>query len=173
MPRRAHCRTRPFFCPILASSWNQIPTGLPGGRSARWALSVRWKFFVRIDDLATPRRVTRARAYVRKAKLLEQPADMAPVIGNAEALLDDMLEVDAPPAHDTIGGGIGTDLDDSGQFGLLVRRQARGWSAIPGIFQPVRPGDIEPVHPVAQCLPVHAANPGRIGPAHPIKHRRQ
>ena len=35
----------PFFCPSLASSWNQISTRLVLGRPARWAASVRGKFF--------------------------------------------------------------------------------------------------------------------------------
>jgi hypothetical protein len=44
-PRRAHCRTRPFFWPMRASSWNQISIRVSVGRPSRWVLSVREKFF--------------------------------------------------------------------------------------------------------------------------------
>ena len=44
--RLAHqIRAWPFFCPNLATSWNQISTRLVLGRAAMWAASVRGKFF--------------------------------------------------------------------------------------------------------------------------------
>ena len=45
VPVFAQIRARPFFCPNLASSWNQISSRLVLGRAAMWASSVRRKFF--------------------------------------------------------------------------------------------------------------------------------
>jgi hypothetical protein len=53
-------------------------------------------------------------AHVREAQLLQERRDMALMIVDAEAVLDDPLEVDAPPAHDTVNGRIGTGLDNLG-----------------------------------------------------------
>ena len=49
VPRLAHCRTRPFFWPMRASSWNQSSIGLRFGRWARWAFSVVAKLFKSLD----------------------------------------------------------------------------------------------------------------------------
>ncbi len=45
---------------------------------------------------------------------------MALVIGDAEAVLDDLLEIDAPPAHDAVDGRIGTGLDNLCQLSELL-----------------------------------------------------
>ena len=42
-----------------------------------------------------------------EADLLQQLADRALVIVDAEALADDLLQVDATPAHDAIDGAVG------------------------------------------------------------------
>ena len=62
-----------------------------------------------------------------EAQPLQKGRDMALVIGDAEAFLDDLLKVDAAPAHDTVDGGIGAGLDNLRQLGeLLGRKLARG-----------------------------------------------
>ena len=45
---------------------------------------------------------------------------MALVIGDAEAILDDHLEIDAPPAHDAVDSRIGTGLDNLCQLSELL-----------------------------------------------------
>ncbi len=50
-----------------------------------------------------------------KAELLEDLADRALVIDDAEALGDEALEVDASPAHDGMHGPIRAGLDEAGQ----------------------------------------------------------
>jgi hypothetical protein len=55
----------------------------------------------------------------------------------------------------------------------LRRRQPRFWTGIPGVQQPVGARFIELVRPVPEGLAVHPANPGRVGPAHPVHNRRK
>jgi hypothetical protein len=55
-----------------------------------------------------------------EAELVQDLADRALVIGHPEALGDEMLQVDAAPAHDAMHGPIRTGLDQAGQFRLLV-----------------------------------------------------
>jgi len=64
----------------------------------------------------------RARAQSRKAEPVQQFPDIAGVVVHAEALLDDALQVDAPPANDTVNGTVRTLLHDRRQFGLLLGR---------------------------------------------------
>ena len=45
---------------------------------------------------------------------------MALMIGDAEAFLDDLLKIDASPAHDTVDGRIGAGLDNLRQLGELL-----------------------------------------------------
>jgi hypothetical protein len=173
VPRLAHCRTRPFFCPILASSWNQTSTGVPLGRSARCALSVRGKFFVSLDGLAVLRRMARPGAHGGEAELLEERRHVALVVGDAEARLDDLLEINAPPAHHAVNGRIRPRFHDLGQFRLLRWRQPRRRSAPPGVLQSLEPRRIKPVHPIPQRLPVHAADLRGLLTAPPLPDRRQ
>jgi hypothetical protein len=98
---------------------------------------------------------------------------MALVIVDAESFADHLLKIDAPPAHDTIGRKVRSRLHDPGKLGLLRRRQARLGTSIPGIMETIRAGRVEAMHLVSQCLPIHAADPGRIGPAHPVHNRSQ
>jgi hypothetical protein len=106
---------------MRASSWNQISTGLPAGRSARWALSVTRKFFFELrHDPLILRRVARAGADVREAELVQDLADRALVVDHAEALADEALQVDPAPAHDAMHDPIRADLDELRQVGLLL-----------------------------------------------------
>ena len=117
--------------------------------------------------------MARARADVREAKLFQHRAHMALMIIDAEALLDDTLQVSAPPAHNAIDRKFRACLDKLFQFRLLLFGQARHPARCLVIQQPVRPHLIEPVYPVAQRLPIHPANPRRLCPVHPVAHRRQ
>ena len=53
-------------------------------------------FFKGLDDFGVLTGMARARAHMGKAQLLEQRSDIALVIVDAEALVDDALEIDAP-----------------------------------------------------------------------------
>jgi hypothetical protein len=62
--------------------------------------------------------MARTRAHVRKAQLLEKRPHIALMIIDAETLVDDALEIDAPPPNDAVDLSVGTRFDDGGQFGL-------------------------------------------------------
>ena len=84
--------------------------------------------------------MTRARAHVREAELLQKRSDRALVIVDPETLGDDALEIDAPPAHDAVDFAVRAGLDELGELAQLLRRQARRRAArVPVVDQPVRP----------------------------------
>jgi hypothetical protein len=71
------------------------------------------------------------------------------VIDNPEALSDEMLQVDPPPAHDAMHSPIWASLDELGQLGLLLGGQAWRIALPPGVPQPLRAALVEAVDPVA------------------------
>lgn len=98
-----------------------------------------------------------------EAERREQLADGPLVVGDAEALADHTLEIDTPPAHDAVDRTIRPRVHETGQFALLLDRQARRMTLRPPIRQTVRATSVEPVDPVAQRLPIHASDTRRIG----------
>src|SRR5512134_620845 len=91
----------------------------------------------------------------------------------AEALLDEAAQVDAAPAHDTVHLGIGPVVDDRAHLLLLFRSELRLAPRRLAVDQPIRPPGVDGVHPIAQRLPIHAANPGGFRPTLAIADRRQ
>lgn len=67
---------------------------------------------------------------MREAEFLQQLAHVALVIGDAETIRDDALQIDAPPAHHAVNRPVRSHLDDLRQFGLRFRRRARHGAAI-------------------------------------------
>ena len=67
-------------------------------------------------------RVASARADVGEAELLEDLADRALVVDDAEALGNDPLQVDAAPAHDAVPHPTRASLDKLRPLRLLIRR---------------------------------------------------
>ena len=65
-----------------------------------------------------------ARTDVGEAKFLEKRSDISLAIVNAEALLDDPLEIDPSPANDRILRAVGPGLNDSSQVRQLFRAQS-------------------------------------------------
>src|SRR3954467_2352356 len=118
-------------------------------------------------------RMARTRADVREAELLEDLADRALVVSDAEALGHDLLQVHPAPAHDSMHGALRPGFNDLGELRQLLRREARRVAFRPAVLEPFGASFIEAVHPVPQRLAVHAADPRGIGPAHPIQHRRK
>jgi len=93
------------------------------------------------------------------------------MISDAEALGDQALQVDPAPAHHAMHGAVGTGLDQIGEFGLLLGREPRNGAVRPVVLQPIRPMLVEAMHPVAQRLTVHAADPRRLCPVHAVQNR--
>lgn len=69
--------------------------------------------------------MSRTRAHVGEAEFLQELADIALVIINAETFLDDLLKVDPPPAHHAVNGTVRALLHENCQFHLLLGRQSR------------------------------------------------
>ena len=65
-----------------------------------------------------------ARADGAGAELVQDLAHSALVVGDAEALGDEVLQVDSAPAHDPMHRPIRAGLDQTSQLRLLVRGQA-------------------------------------------------
>ena len=82
-------------------------------------------------------------------------------IVDAEPLGDDALEVDPSPAHDAFLLAIRTRLDDGRELDELLSRQARLGTCRPIVDEAIRPSGVEAMNPIAQRLPIHAADPGR------------
>src|SRR3954462_8179934 len=118
-------------------------------------------------------RMAGTRADVREAELLEDLADRALVVSDAEALGHDLLQVHPAPAHDSMHGALRPGFNDLGELPQLLRREARRVAFRPAVLEPFGAPFIEAVHPVPQRLAVHATDPRGIGPAHPIQHRRK
>lgn len=96
--------------------------------------------------------MTRPRADVREADLLQQRPDMTLMIVDAEAFGNHPFEIDAPPADHAVNLPIGTGIDDGRQFRSLSRRQSRRRTTRPIVQQPLGAGFIEAMNPVAQGL---------------------
>ena len=106
-------------------------------------------FFVSLDDPLVLRGVARPCADVGEAELLEERPDIAFVRIDAEALLDNALEVDASPAHDAIALTIRASLDNPRQLGQLLGRQARLGALRPVVEKAFRAARVEAMNPVA------------------------
>ncbi len=106
-----------------ASSWNQISIGLFSGTSAGRAFKTSPRSFESCHDPLARLGMARAGADVGRPERLEQFADAAPMIGDAETGGDHRLPIDAAPAHDAVHLWDRTGLDDLCQGGQLLRRQ--------------------------------------------------
>src|SRR5215207_4406110 len=129
----------------------------PGTRSRSSCLSAdrrdersasRRNFFKSRHGLLVLGRVARTRTEVREAELLQDLADRALVVGDAEALGHDLLQVDPAPAHDPVHGTVRAGLDELAKLRLLLRRQARRMAFRPAVFEPFGAAFVEAVHPV-------------------------
>ena len=132
-------------------------------------------FFKRLDRALILRRVPRAGADVREAERLKQLADRALVVGDPEALQDEALQVDPTPAHHAMHGPVRPGLDKLGDLGALLGREARLGTLGPAVQKAIGAVRVEAVNPSfgPQRLPVHAADPGRLRPVHPVQDRSQ
>jgi hypothetical protein len=139
-PRRAHCRTRPFFWPMRASSWNQISIRVSVGRS----------FFKSLDDFGVLTGMARARAHMGKAQLLEQRSDIALVITRLQDEISpryEMTSIDDVREALQASAGVKIMILDACRDNPLAERLSRSIAAktreIPVVqgFSPVAPDD--------------------------------
>jgi hypothetical protein len=114
-----------------------------------------------------------ARTDVGEAKFLEERTDISLAIVNAEALLDDPLEIDPPPANDAILLAVGSCLDDSSQFRKLISTQPWLNATCMDVAQTIRPLIIKTMTPVAKGLAIHPTYAGGVRPVHAIQHGGQ
>ena len=135
---------------------------MPGGRA--WTISARraGKFFERLDRVLVLLGMTGTRTHVRKAQLLQETADRHLIQIDLEARLDLLSQVDTAPAHHAVHLGIGSLQYDPANR-LLLRRVELGLATRRlGVDQPVDTLFVVGVHPIAQRLAIHAADPGRF-----------
>src|SRR4051812_49974094 len=109
--------------------------------------------------------MARTRADVREAELLEDLADRALVVSDAEALGHDLLQVHPAPAHDSMHGALRAGFNDLGELRQLLRREARRVAFRPAVLEPLGAPFIEAMHPVAQRLAGSSTHPPRTRPA--------
>src|SRR3954462_11219921 len=129
--------------------------------------------FKRLDRARILGRVTRASTHMREAKRLEELADCTFVVGDPEPLENDALQVDPTPAHHTVQGLVRPRCNEFGYLDPLIMRQARLGTLGPAVQKTLGAMPVEPMDPVAKRLPVHAADPGSLGPVHPVQNRSQ
>jgi len=117
--------------------------------------------------------VARASRDVAEPQSPDQLTDCALVIIHLPPLQDQLPQIPAAPAHHPVALPIGASLDQRGQRHFLLGTQLPSRARCLAVDQPGRSFGIEPVHPIAQRLPVHHANPCRLGPALALVHRRE
>ena len=99
----------------------------------------------------------RARRQTPKAQACQLFANSSLMHGDAEALFDLAFQINAPPAHNPIGFGVGTRPNHFRQLLLLCRAQQTGWIRRATVEQARHALRIVTVGPIPQRLPIHAA----------------
>ena len=157
---------------MRASSWNQISIGLPLGRCACERSGSRRSFFERRDGAPVLGGMAGTRADVRKADRLEQLADRALVIAHAKRSLITRCR-SIRRQRTTPSTARSGPVSTSSAMSVAVRRRGAARVLRPNVGEPIGTMLIEPVHPIPQRLPVHAADPGRLGAIHPVNNCSQ
>src|SRR3954463_8416279 len=172
VPRLAQRRVILFFCPIRASSANQISSSLP---STACAISSKraGKFFKsrhRGLVLGVMARTGRELAIVHGPQLARQRllGD-----GDPELLPEPRDQVDQTPAHHTVDGRNGPLLDDGLQGRAMRVGEFRGLARRLAVDQALGPMGVELHHPVPHDLNRDPAEPGRRGAGRPLIDRGQ
>src|ERR1700733_6214176 len=111
-------------------------------------------------------------AHMGEAERLEQLSNIALVEVDAEPLSDDALEVHPSPGHDPV-------FSRSGPASTMVANSAncsadsRGSGHVrPIVDEAPRTRCVKAMAPVTQRLPVHAADPRRRPPVHPVPRQK-
>src|SRR5450830_1724119 len=107
------------------------------------------------------------------AELRQNLADRAFVQRDAEAPLQLVAQIHAPPAHHPVTSRVGARLDQPGQHRLLFGREFRLGTRWRQIVQPGQALGVVAMHPIPQGLPIHAAGFGRRLAIRPVEHQRK
>ena len=113
------------------------------------------------------------RADVGIVEFLQKRADVSLAIDNAEALLDDPLEIDPPPANEAILLAVMPRLGDSSKLRQPFSAQPWRHAACMDVAQTIRTLIVKTMNPVAKRLALHSAYAGGVRPVHAIQHRSQ
>ena len=92
---------------------------------------------------------------------------------HAEVCLDHPRQVDPAPAHHTVCVDVRSFADQLGQLRFLLGRQPRLGPRRHAIGQARHAEIIVAMHPVAQCLTIHAALRGRVAAADALQYKRK
>src|SRR6266568_1446595 len=130
------------------------------------------KFFKRREFGWLLAEMARARRDVAKLQTPQDLADCPLVIGDLPPRQDDPLQIDAAPTNNTVPVQLRAGFDQLGQLRFLLGRQAALHPRRLAVDQPGGAFGIEPVHPIAQRLPVHRANLRRCRPILSLVDRR-
>ena len=103
-----------------------------------------------------------------KAQIVQDLRYPAFAIFNPEALFDHRLQVNPAPPNNAIRLHVRAGLYNGGKLTQLVFGESAGGTTGPAVNQPIRAICIEPKHPVAKCLTIHAANARCLCPAHAV-----
>src|SRR5258708_34648298 len=160
----ARCASRPGTRPRSA---------LPAQAYSQPLRPERGSFFKSRDRLRILCRVLRAGTDMRKAELLEHPPDLDCRQIATEALSKDTLQVHPAQANHSIPLRIRAGLHQFPQYVPLLGRQFRATAPWFDINEAVGTTFVEATDPIPQRLAIHAANPGRGRPIHPIVDRCQ
>ena len=117
----------------------------------------------------------RPRRQPAEAQTAEQGAHGAHAKGHAEPRLDDPHQVDTTPPHHAVLGRIGALPNDLRHRLLLFRRQP-GFGPATRLLVVVKTRQahrVVAVHPIAQGLAIHTAQPCRIRPRCALANHRQ
>ena len=117
--------------------------GLAGHR-----LRARRRFFERLLGLGVGFRVLRAHRQPAKSERGQLLAHGPLVHRDAEAFLDPALQVDVPPAHHPVRGGVGTLAHHAREFRPPSRARSRRGPGRAAVRQPLQPFGVVAVNPV-------------------------
>lgn len=138
---------------------------------AEWTRSSRGNFFENLLGLRIALGMLRPDRKPHIAQSLELFADRAFVQLYAEHFFDAPLRSGAPPTHHAVFFSIRAFLEESGEFGFLLRGQPARPARRLAVFKPRQAFRIIAMHPVAQRLAVHPAGFGRSPAVFAIKHQ--
>jgi len=93
--------------------------------------------------------------------------------GHPKLLKGPLAKIDQPPAHDAMNRRDWAVLDHPGQRRAVLIRQSRLLTRRLAVSQTLRPLGVEPHDPIANDLPRHPADLGRLDPLSAIINRRQ
>jgi hypothetical protein len=173
VPRLAQRRVILFFCPMRASSANQISMPSMPTPFSRFPPGAPGSFFKILDR---GRRLGVMFGPRRQLAVVHGPQFPAHRLGRNDDMVfleHPLAEVDKPPTHDAMNGRDRAILHHASQRRAVLRHQPR---RLPRRLAGDEPGwtlGVELENPVPDDLKRHAADLGRFRPRRPVVNRRQ